>query len=57
MSFDNNPAYETQTPLQRNLAYEDTALPSQSADEPHSSSIQDPIYEIIPPTASANTIT
>ena len=57
MNLDNNPAYETQTPLQRNLAYEDTTLQSQSADEPQSSSTQDPTYEIIPPAASGNTIT
>jgi hypothetical protein len=57
MSLDNNPAYETQTLLQRNLAYEDTILQSQSADEPQSSSTQDPTYEIIPPATSANSIT
>ena len=57
MSLDINPAYETQTPLQRNLAYEDTTLQSQSADEPQSSSTQDPTYEIIPPAATGNTIT
>jgi hypothetical protein len=55
MSLDVNPAYETQTQLQRNLAYEDTAL--QSAGEPQSSSTQDPTYEIIPPVASVNTNT
>jgi hypothetical protein len=55
MSLDINPAYETQTPLQRNLAYEDTTL--QSADESQSSSTQDPTYEIIPPAASVNTTT
>ena len=49
MNLDNNPAYETQTPLQRNLAYEDTTLQSQSIGEPQSSSTQDPTYEIIPP--------
>ena len=57
MSLDINPAYEAQTPLQRNLAYKDTTLQSQSADEPQSSSTQDPTYEIIPPPASGNTIT
>jgi hypothetical protein len=54
MSLDINPAYETQTPLQRNLAYEDTTLQSQSTDE---SQRQDPTYEIIPSAASANTTT
>ena len=57
MSLDINPAHETQTLLQRNLAYEDTTLQSQSADEPKSSSTQDPTYEIIPPEASGNSIT
>ena len=54
MNLDNNPAYETQTPLQRNLAYEDTTLQS---DEPQGPSTQDPTYEIIPPAASVNSIT
>ena len=54
---DINLAYETQEPLQRNPAYEDTTLQSQSAGELHSSSTQDPTYEIIPPAASANSIT
>ena len=57
MSLDINLAYEAQTLLQRNLAYEVTTLQSQSADEPQSSSTQDPTYEIIPPAASGNTIT
>ena len=57
MSLDINPAYEAQSPLQRNPAYEDTTLQSQSAGELQSSSTQDPTYEIIPPAASGNTIT
>lgn len=51
MSLDNNLAYEIQTPLQRNPAYEDTTLQS---DEPQQPSTQDPTYEIIPPATSAN---
>ena len=54
MTLDNNPAYETQTSLQRNLTYEDTTLQS---DEPRGPSTQDPTYEIIPPAASVNSIT
>ena len=57
MSLDINPAYEAQSPLQRNPAYEDTTLQSQSAGELQSSSTQDPTYEMIPPAASANSIT
>ena len=57
MRIDINPAYEAQTPLQRNLAYEDTTLQSESVDDPQSSSTQDLTYEIIPPAASGNSIT
>ena len=53
VSLDNNPAYETQTPLQRNIAYEDTTL---HTDVPQRLSTQEPTYEIIPPEASANSI-
>ena len=54
INLDNNPAYETQSSLQRNLAYEDTTLQS---DKPRGPSIKDPTYEIIPPAASVNSIT
>ena len=54
MNIDNNPAYETQTPLQRNLAYEDTTLQSDKSQGP---STQDPTYEIIPSAASVNSTT
>ena len=53
MSLDNNPAYETQTPFQKNIAYEDTTL---HTDIPQRPSTQEPTYEIIPPAASANSI-
>lgn len=54
MNLDDNPAYETQTPLQRNLAYEDSTL---LTDEPQRPTTQDPTYEIIPSAVSTNSIT
>ena len=45
LKLNNNPAYETQTPLQKNLAYEDTTLAikeSQAMTTP-----AEPAYEII----------
>ena len=54
MNLNDNPAYETQkTLLQRNISYEDTTL---HTDIPQRPSTQEPTHEIIPPAASANSI-
>ena len=52
LNLNNNPAYEAQTPLQRNIAYEDT---THNTREPEASQTAvanptEPAYEIIPIT-------
>ena len=61
LNLDNNPAYDTQTTLHKNVAYEDSTL--HTGKEQQSSaqlSTTEPTYEIIPPaiyqTASAATV-
>ena len=57
LNLNNNPAYETQTPLQRNLAYEDTTL---TTGEPEEAQVLmnpvEPTYEVIQPSTSTKKI-
>ena len=49
LKLDNNPAYVTQTPLQKNLAYEDTTLMTSKSEETQAvTNPAEPAYEIIP---------
>ena len=51
LSLNNNPAYEVQTPLQRNIAYEDTTLNMRESEESQIvTNPAEPTYEIIPLT-------
>ena len=56
VKLNNNPAYETQAHLQKNVAYEDTIF---TASKPKESlaliNTAEPTYEIIPPTSSQPT--
>lgn len=53
LNLNNNPAYEPQTPLQKNLAYEDTTLNISKPEEFQAlSNTPEPTYEIIPLTSS-----
>ena len=58
MKLNNNPAYETQTPLQKNVAYEDTIFTTSKPEQIQTlTSTAEPTYEIIPPTSSQPTST
>ena len=49
LKFNNNPAYETQTQIQKNLAYEDTTLAIYKCEESQAiTNPAEPAYEIIP---------
>ena len=49
VKLSNNPAYETQTPLQKNLAYEDTTLTTNKPEESQVlTNTAELEYEIIP---------
>ena len=49
MNLSNNPAYESQTPLQKNLAYDDTALTISKPEESQAmTNTAEPTYETIP---------
>ena len=48
VKLSNNPAYETPTPLQKNLAYEDTTLTTSKTKESEvSTKTQELAYEIV----------
>ena len=58
MKLNNNPAYETQTPLQKNVAYEDTIFTTSKPKKSQTlTNTAEPTYEIIPPTSSQPTST
>ena len=49
LNLNTNPAYEARTPLQRNIAYEDTTLNTREPEESQTKISQaDPTYETIP---------
>ena len=51
MNLNNNPAYETQTLLQRNIAYKDTTLNMLESEESQIvTNPAEPTYEMIPLT-------
>ena len=60
LKLNNNPAYEIQTPLQKNLAYKDTTLAISKSEESQAiTNPAEPAYEIIPliPIQSASATT
>ena len=58
VKLNNNPAYETQTPLQKNVAYEDTTFTASKSEQIQTlTSTAEPTYEIIPPTSRQPTRT
>ena len=49
MKLNTNPAYETQTPLQKNLAYDNTTLTTSKPEESQVlTDSAEPAYEIVP---------
>ena len=53
LNLNTNPAYEARTPLQRNIAYEDTTLDTREPGESQTEINQaDPTYETIPLTST-----
>ena len=58
VKLNNNPAYETQTPLQKNVAYEDTIFTASKPEQIQTlTSTAEPTYEIIPLISSQPTST
>ena len=58
LNLNNNPAYEAHTPLQRNIAYEDTTLNTGESEESQTvTNPAEPTYEIIPLTSTQTNTT